>query len=117
MRLPDSPGRRLLAEENARGDNAYQAADALEALAGPGSKAPVAQEAIRADPLGYAAARAALLPLQFRRGSWADAAIFQYARPDATLLSVLSGLHSRYRGLFYGSFPLFVVLLGTFAAN
>src|SRR5207247_2471189 len=34
-----------------------------------------------------------------------------------TLLRALSRLHSRYRGLFYGSFPLFVVLLGTFAAN
>ncbi len=35
MRLPDSPERRLLADEKARGHNAYQAADALEALAAP----------------------------------------------------------------------------------
>ena len=117
MRLPDGPERRLLADQKARGHNAYQAAEALEAFAGPGSKATVAQAAIRADPLGYAAARAALLPLEFRRGSWAEAELFQYVHPDAALLHVLSRFHSRYRGLFYGSFPLFLVLLGMFAAN
>jgi hypothetical protein len=99
MRLPDGPERRLLADEKARGHNAYQAAEALEALAGPGTRAAVAQEAIRADPLGYAAARAALLPLEFRQGRWADAELFQYAHPDVTLLRALSRLHSESEGV------------------
>ncbi len=113
--LPDGPERRLLADQRARGVDASRAADAVESAAGPGSVLRVARSTIHADPSGYVRVCLAVIPLEFRGGTWSDVAEMGFTHPQPALLRRVRRFHAKYGGIFYGSFVSFVLFVALFA--
>lgn len=109
--LPDGPERRLIAEQRAHHVDVIRAAAALDEASGPGSVLRVARSAIRADPVAYVRVCLALVPLEFRYGTWAEVDEMGFTHPQATLLHRMRRFHARYRGIFYGSVWVLAALL------
>jgi hypothetical protein len=107
--LPDSPERRLIAEERRSGHDVYQAASRLAAERGATAMYDVTGQALRAAPSGFVLALARALPRAFRQPS-----LWRPTHAHPAVFGAVVGWHGFYRAVFYwppALFGVFLVLL------
>ncbi len=116
-KMPDGPMRQAVATERAKGSDPYHAVRALIARFGARGFRDLGLAAVRADPLGYAYQVSRVPKAAFRQSNFERHELYQPSHPRPALLAAMHVWHDVFRGVFYASFPLFLLLLAVACWN